>query len=79
MYEHRTQAKGEASVRPTLPDWSRLCRNDHVQVRFGNGTTVSGTVDMITLDHNVFWILGNDGAGRSMHCWGDDVAVSKVV
>jgi hypothetical protein len=39
---------------------------------------MSGTIDMIAADRSVFWLIRYDGAGRTMLCSGDDVAVTKL-
>jgi hypothetical protein len=39
---------------------------------------MSGTIDMIAADRSVFWMIRNDGAGRTMVCSGDDVAITKL-
>jgi hypothetical protein len=33
---------------------------------------------MIAADRSVFWIIRDDGAGRTMLCCGDDVTVVKI-
>ncbi|MCU1566930.1 MAG: hypothetical protein JWQ56_1867 [Pseudarthrobacter sp.] len=78
MYKHNAARRGPVPAAAPVPDWSRLCRNDHVEVRTGGGETMSGTIDMIAADRSVFWMIRNDGAGRTMVCSGDDVAITKL-
>ncbi|WP_258804307.1 hypothetical protein [Pseudarthrobacter sp. NS4] len=39
---------------------------------------MSGTVDMIAAERSVFWMIRDNGAGRTMVCIGDDVDVTKI-
>lgn len=80
MYKHNPTRRGATrSPSPVpVPDWSRLCRNDHVEVRTAGGVVMSGTIDMIAADRSVFWMIRNDGAGRTMLFAGDNVAVIKL-
>jgi hypothetical protein len=78
MYKHKPARHVPAQAPVPVPDWSRLCRNDQVQVRAAGGAVMTGTIDMIAADRSVFWMIRNDGAGRTMLCSGDDVAVIKV-
>lgn len=82
MYKHHQVRRGAAAVSvrvpAPVPDWSKLCRNDQVEVHTAGGETMSGTIDMIAADRSVFWMIRNDGAGRTMLCSGDDVAVTRM-
>jgi hypothetical protein len=82
MYKHNPVRRGPAQapfrVPAPVPDWSRLCRNDHVEVSITGGPVMTGTIDMVAADRSVFWMIRNDGAGRTMLVAGDDVAVTKV-
>ena len=78
MYVHKPARRGTVNAAPPVPDWSRLCRNDQVELHAAGRTPVSGTIDMIAADRSVFWIIRDDGAGRTMLCCGDDVTVVKV-
>lgn len=78
MYNHNPTRRSPAPAAAPVPDWSRLCRNDHVEVRTAGGAVMSGTIDMIAADRSVFWMIRNDGAGRTMLFAGDGVAVIKV-
>jgi hypothetical protein len=49
-----------------------------VEVRTAGGETMSGVIDMIAADRSVFWMVRNDGAGRTMVCSGDGIAVTKL-
>lgn len=77
MYKHNPRRSPAPGPAP-LPNWSKLAKNDHVEVRLAHGTVVSGAIDMIAADRSVFWLICNDGAGRLMVCLGDDVSVSKA-
>jgi hypothetical protein len=78
MYKHNAARRGPVPAAAPVPDWSRLCRNDHVEVRTAGGETMSGTIDMIAADRSVFWMIRNDGAGRTMFCSVDGGAVTKL-
>jgi hypothetical protein len=78
MYKHNPARRGPVPAAAPIPDWSRLCRNDHVEVHTANGAVISGTIDMIAADRSVFWMIRNDGAGRTMLCSLDGVTVIKV-
>ena len=49
-----------------------------MEVRTAGGEIISGTIDMIAADRSVFWIIRNDGAGRTMLCSADGIAVTKL-
>ena len=49
-----------------------------MEVRTAGGETMSGVIDMIAADRSVFWIIRNDGAGRTMLCSADGIAVTKL-
>ncbi|MCQ6272469.1 hypothetical protein M8J71_18540 [Pseudarthrobacter sp. R1] len=78
MYKHNPARRGPVPAAAPVPDWSKLCRNDHVEVRTAGGAVISGTIDMIAADRSVFWMIRNDGAGRTMLCSVDGVTVTKV-
>ena len=78
MYKHNPARRGPVPATAPIPDWSKLCRNDHVEVRTAGGAVISGTIDMIAADRSVFWMIRNDGAGRTMLCSVDGVTVIKV-
>ncbi|CCQ47885.1 putative uncharacterized protein [Pseudarthrobacter siccitolerans] len=78
MYKHNAARRGPAPAAAPVPDWSRLCRNDHVEVRKAGGETMAGIIDMIAADRSVFWMIRNDGAGRTMLCSADNIAVTKL-
>ncbi len=78
MYKHNPARRGPAPAAAPIPDWSKLCRNDHVEVRTAGGAVISGTIDMVAADRSVFWMIRNDGAGRTMLCSIDGVTVIKV-
>ena len=78
MYIHKPARRGSVKAAPPIPDWSKLSRNDHVEVRTAGGAVISGTIDMIAADRSVFWMIRNDGAGRTMLCSIDGVTVMKV-
>ncbi|MDQ0925284.1 hypothetical protein QF038_003792 [Pseudarthrobacter sp. W1I19] len=78
MYKHNADRPGPVPAAVPVHDWSRLCRSDHVEVRSAGGETMSGAIDMIAADSSVFWMIRDDGAGRTMLCCGDDVTVVKI-
>ncbi|WP_205484181.1 hypothetical protein [Arthrobacter sp. Alg241-R88] len=78
MYKHNPARRSPVPAAAPIPDWSKLCRNDHVEVRTAGGAVISGTIDMIAADRSVFWMIRNDGAGRTMLCSLDGVTVIKV-
>ncbi|WP_461188800.1 hypothetical protein [Arthrobacter sp. Z4-13] len=77
MYRHKPTRRERPLTQAPVPDWSRLSRNDHVEIR-SHGTVIAGTIDMIAANRSVFWLIRSDGAGRTMVCFGDDVSVTKV-
>lgn len=78
MYRHSPAGHRPVLPQAPVPDWSRLSRNDHVEVQTPRGTLMAGTIDMIAANRSVFWMIRDDGAGRTMVCHGDAVAVTKV-
>jgi hypothetical protein len=78
MYIHKPACKGTVNAAPPIPDWSRLCRKDQVEVHSNGHGPMSGIIDMIAADRSVFWMIRDDGAGRTMVCCGDGVTVVKV-
>lgn len=78
MYKHNAARRGPAPAAAPVPDWSRLYRNDHVEVRKAGGETMAGIIDTIAADRSVFWMIRNDGAGRTMLCSADNIAVTKL-
>ncbi len=61
-----------------IPEWSKLDRRDHIEVIVPGRAAVSGIIDMIAADRSVFWMIRDDGAGRTMYWRGDDLAVAKI-
>jgi hypothetical protein len=78
MYIHNPARRGPVNAAPPIPDWSRLCRQDLVEVHAAGRAPMSGIIDMIGADRSVFWMIRDDGAGRTMVCSGDGVTVVKV-
>lgn len=78
MYKHNPARHRPILPQAPVPEWSKLCRNDHVKVETSQGTVMAGTIDMIAADRSVFWMIRNDGAGRTMICFGDAASVTKV-
>jgi hypothetical protein len=78
MYKYDSKRRRPSLPEAPVPDWSRLCRNDNVEVRSSNGTVIAGTIDMIASNRSVFWMIRTDGAGRTMVYFGDDVSVTRV-
>ena len=78
MHKQNPSRWGQAQEPALVPGWPTLCKNDHVEVRSARGEVVAGTIDMVTADGSVFWMIREDGAGRTMLCLGDDIAVIKV-
>jgi hypothetical protein len=78
VYIHKPARRGMVSAAPPIPDWSRLCRKDHIEVHSAGHGPRSGIIDMIAADRSVLWMIRDDGAGRTMVCCGDDVTVVKV-
>ena len=78
MYRHNPARRRQALPQAPVPDWSKLSRNDQVEVQTHHGSVMSGTIDMIAANRSVFWLIRNDGAGRTMVCCGDAVSVTKV-
>ncbi len=77
MHIHKPARRGTAQAVP-VPDWSKLCRNDHIEVHGAARSPMSGIIDMIAADRSVFWMIRDDGAGRTMVCSGDDATVVKI-
>ena len=70
-------AMPHADLEPVL-DWTKLAREDELKlVRLNGKSMASGRIDTIALDGSVFWILHNDGRGRSMVLPEDDVIVFR--
>jgi hypothetical protein len=80
MYLRPTKRAGLQSRPPVapVPNWSRLTRDDVVQVLGKDGTATTGRIDMIAVDRSVFWIIQNDGRGRVMVCSADQPIVIKT-
>lgn len=77
MYIHKPACRGTVRAEPA-PDWSQLCRSDHIEVHMPGRAAVSGIIDMIAADRSVFWMIRDDGAGRTMYWGGDDLIVIKI-
>lgn len=60
-----------------IPNWARLSRADEVAIYRGTEKVGSGRIDMIALDGSVFWIIQNDGMGRTMFCHDDGLSVFR--
>ena len=73
----RARLRSRPPVAP-VPDWSRLTRDDVVQVLGKDGMATTGRIDMIAVDHSVFWIIQSDGRGRVMICRADQPLVIKT-
>ena len=78
MYRHNPVRRAAALPQAPVPDWSKLARDDYVEVRTSRGAVIAGTIDMIAANRSVFWVIRKDGAGRTMVYSGDDVSVTKV-
>jgi hypothetical protein len=86
MYQrHSTRRGAQPAVRRShpqgpaaIPDWSKLGKEDTVEVSTAGGSVMAGTIDMIAPDRSVFWLIRHDGGGRTMVCCGDGVSVVKV-
>ncbi|MEV7573554.1 hypothetical protein AB0P28_10690 [Pseudarthrobacter sp. NPDC089323] len=78
MYRHNPVRRAAALPQAPVPDWSKLARDDYVEVRISSGSVFAGTIDMIAANRSVFWVIRSDGAGRTMVYSGDDVSVTKV-
>lgn len=72
--------QGRARSLPAMPvpDWSKLSRRDLVHVRYGNGTAVTGRIDIIAGDRSVFWLIQSAGLGRMMVCSSDKPDVIRM-
>ncbi|MFE4542398.1 hypothetical protein [Arthrobacter sp. NPDC056727] len=77
MYKSNKRQR-PVTVAAPIPNWSKLSKNDEVQVRFADGSWGSGAIDMIAPDRSVFWMIQHDGAGRKMLCYGDGASVTKI-
>jgi hypothetical protein len=60
-----------------VPNWARLSRGDEVAIHRGVERVASGRIDMTALDGSVFWIIQNDGMGRTMFCHDDGLTVFR--
>lgn len=78
MYRHNPARRRQVLPGAPVPDWSKLGRNDQVEVRTPHGAVMAGTIDMIAANRSVFWLIRDDGAGRTMVCHGDAVSVTKI-
>jgi hypothetical protein len=78
MYRHNPVRRAAALPQAPVPDWSKLARDDYVEVRTSSRAVFAGTIDMIAANRSVFWVIRSDGAGRTMVYSGDDVSVTKV-
>lgn len=77
MYIHKPARRGTVYAAP-VPDWSKLCRRDHIEVHSNGRGLISGIIDMIAADRSVLWMIRDDGAGRTMVCCDDDVTVVRI-
>ena len=75
----QTSSAPDASGLPPqpVPNWSKLSRNDHVQVLHRDGRVTSGRIEMIAVDRSVFWVIQEAGQGRLMVCRSDKPRVIK--
>ncbi|MFI2565208.1 hypothetical protein [Paenarthrobacter sp. NPDC018779] len=71
-----TSTRNTFPARP-VPNWSKLSRNDRVQVFHRDGRVTSGQIEMISVDRSVFWLIQDDGQGRLMVCRSDKPQVIK--
>lgn len=49
-----------------IPDSTKLAHADKVSIRRHDGSLSSGRIDMLSMERRVFWIIQNDGKGRTM-------------
>lgn len=78
MYVRKPLRRAQAKTTARPSDWVKLCRNDEIEVHMGSQPAVKGTIDMISDDRNVLWMIRNDGGGRTMLCAGDEVTVVRL-
>ncbi|GAB2715166.1 hypothetical protein ACX801_09355 [Arthrobacter bambusae] len=60
-----------------IPDWNKLTRADEVAIRRHDGSLSSGRIDMLSMDRKVFWIIQNNGKGRTMIEKDEDTTVFR--
>jgi hypothetical protein len=77
MATHSNPAAAHQHLEPVL-NWAQLARKDEVELMHRSGKTIaSGRIDTIALDGSVFWIIHNDGRGRSLVLPQEDVLVYR--
>jgi hypothetical protein len=77
MTTENTPAAAQLDLEPVL-NWTHLARKDEVELVLRSGKTLaSGRIDTIALDGSVFWIIQDDGRGRSMVLPDEDVLVFR--
>ncbi|MEK0155722.1 hypothetical protein [Arthrobacter oryzae] len=61
-----------------MPNWMKLSRKDEVEIYRHGELVASGRVDMLALDASVFWVVQNDGRGRTMFLHSDGFTVLRL-
>jgi len=60
-----------------VPNWTKLSRNDEIEVYEDGKIVASGTVDMMALDGSLFWLLQDSGKGRALFLHGDGLLLRR--
>ncbi|MFE4195565.1 hypothetical protein ACFRJ9_06855 [Paenarthrobacter sp. NPDC056912] len=58
-----------------VSDWTQLAPKDAVTIVRADGTSITGSIDVLADDCSVFWIIQDEGRGRKMICWNEGYSV----
>lgn len=73
----RPAGTGVRSPEP-VPNWMKLSRKDEVEIYHHGELVTSGQVDMLALDGSVFWVVRNEGQGRTLFLHSDGFTVLRL-
>lgn len=60
-----------------VPNWSKLCRADEVEIRSHGRAITSGRIDMLAMDGSVLWLQQDEGKGRALFLHRDGLRVYR--
>ncbi|MHC6229138.1 hypothetical protein ACX5I6_05225 [Arthrobacter sp. MMS24-T111] len=74
----QTAAMSPAEHFQRVLNWCQLSRTEEVTVHRPNQNMITGRIDMVALDGSVFWIILDDGKGRTMIHRNDNAKVYRA-
>ncbi|MBP1136325.1 hypothetical protein JOE31_002557 [Arthrobacter sp. PvP023] len=79
MTKHSRPSPPQAMTPPLepAPNWTRLSRNDEIELHKDGKIVASGTVDMMALNGSLLWLLQDGGKGRALFLHDDGFFVLK--